>query len=47
MGVTWYMNSNLKLMGEYALVDIDRLNGAGASLDAEFEIIQGRAMFTF
>ncbi len=47
IGVTWYMNSNLKMMGEYAMVDIDRLNGAGASLDAEFDILQGRMMFTF
>jgi phosphate-selective porin OprO and OprP len=47
VGLTWYMNANLKVMGEYAMVDIDRLNGAGASLDADFDIIQGRAMFTF
>jgi phosphate-selective porin OprO/OprP len=47
LGVTWYINSNLKMMGEYAMVDIDRLNGAGASLSTEFDIVQGRAMFTF
>lgn len=47
LGVTWYLNSNLKVMGEYAMVDIDRLNGAGASLDADFDIVQGRFMFTF
>ena len=47
VGVTWYINSNLKMMGEYSMVDIQRLNGAGASLDADFDIIQGRAMFTF
>jgi phosphate-selective porin OprO/OprP len=47
VGVTWYINSNLKMMGEYSMVDIERLNAAGASLDTEFDIIQGRAMFTF
>lgn len=47
VGLTWYMNSNLKMMGEYAMVDIERLNGAGASLDAEFNVLQGRMMFTF
>ena len=47
VGLTWYMNSNLKMMGEYSMVEIERLNGAGASLDADFDIIQGRVMFTF
>jgi phosphate-selective porin OprO/OprP len=54
VGVTWYINSNLKMMGEYSMVDIDRIRtGASAgtvtdgSLAAEFDIIQGRAMFTF
>jgi phosphate-selective porin OprO/OprP len=59
VGLTWYLNSNLKIMGEYAMVDIDRINSAGAgnvctaattqclSLDAEFDILQGRFMFTF
>jgi phosphate-selective porin OprO and OprP len=47
VGVTWYINNNIKMMGEYAMVDIDRLNGAGQSLNAEFEIIQTRVMFTF
>jgi len=47
LGVTWYLNSNLKLMGEYSMVNVDRLNAAGVSLDADFDIIQGRAMFTF
>jgi len=47
LGVTWYMNANLKLVGEYAMVDINRLNAAGASLDTDFEIVQGRVQFTF
>jgi phosphate-selective porin OprO/OprP len=54
IGLTWYMNANLKLMGEYAMVDIDRIrNGALAgtvtdgSLDADFDIVQGRFQFTF
>jgi phosphate-selective porin OprO/OprP len=47
MGVTWYINSNLKMMGEYSMVDIERLDAAGLSLNTEFEVIQGRAMFTF
>jgi phosphate-selective porin OprO/OprP len=47
VGLTWYLNSNLKMMGEYSMVDIDRLNGAGVSLDAEFDIYQGRFLFTF
>ena len=45
--MTWYLNANLKVMGEYSMVEIDRLNGAGASLDADFDIIQSRFMFTF
>ncbi len=47
LGVTWYMNSNLKMMAEYNMVEVDRLNAAGASLDADFDVIQGRMMFTF
>jgi len=47
LGVTWYMNANLKMMAEYNMVDIERLNSAGASLDAEFDILQGRLMVTF
>jgi phosphate-selective porin OprO and OprP len=50
IGLTWYVNANLKMMGEYAMVEIDR-NGTGAlqadSLDAEFDILQSRLMFTF
>jgi phosphate-selective porin OprO/OprP len=47
VGLTWYLNANLKTYLEYSMVDIERLNAAGASLDAEFDVIQGRAMFTF
>ena len=47
IGLNWYLNNNLKLMTEYSMVDIDRLNAAGASLDAEFDILQGRMQFTF
>jgi phosphate-selective porin OprO/OprP len=47
LGVTWYMNSNLKMMAEYNMVEIERLNSAGASLDADFDVLQGRMMFTF
>lgn len=47
LGVTWYLNSNLKMMGEYSMVDIERRNATVGALDAEFDIIQGRAMFTF
>lgn len=47
VGLTWYVNNNMKLQGEYAMVEIDRLNAAGVSLNAEFDIIQTRMMFTF
>ncbi|MCE9523619.1 MAG: OprO/OprP family phosphate-selective porin [Alphaproteobacteria bacterium] len=49
VGVTWYMNSNLKLMGEYSMVDIEKISTAAgfASQDAEFDIVQGRVQFTF
>lgn len=55
LGVTWYINSNFKIMGEYSMVDIDRIAGAtpgdtfvdNQSLSTEFDIVQGRAMFTF
>lgn len=47
LGATWYMNANLKLMAEYNMVEVERLNAAGVSLDAEFDVIQGRMMFTF
>jgi phosphate-selective porin OprO/OprP len=50
VGLTWYMNSNLKIMGEYSMVDIDRNSAAGVldgNRDAEFDIYQGRFMFTF
>jgi phosphate-selective porin OprO/OprP len=50
VGVTWYINNNLKMMGEYAMVEIDR-NGTAAAqenaFDADFDVIQGRMMFTF
>jgi phosphate-selective porin OprO/OprP len=47
IGLTWYMNANLKAQAEWAMVDIDRISGAGADLSAEFDILQGRVMFTF
>jgi phosphate-selective porin len=47
LGVTWYMNSNLKLQAEYNMVDISRLDSAGASLDANFNVVQGRMQFAF
>lgn len=47
IGLTWYLNANFKMMGEYSMVEIDRLSGAGTSLDADFDIIQSRVMFTF
>jgi phosphate-selective porin OprO/OprP len=47
IGVTWYMNANLKTQAEWAMVDIDRISGGGADLSAEFDILQGRIMFTF
>jgi phosphate-selective porin OprO and OprP len=54
VGITWYMNANLKLMAEYAMVDIDKIrDGASAgtvtdgSQDADFDIVQGRVQFTF
>lgn len=47
VGATWYMNSNLKMMAEYNMVEVERLNAAGANLNADFEVIQGRMMFTF
>ena len=47
LGVTWYMNANMKMMAEYNMVEVERLNSAGASLDADFDILQGRLMLTF
>jgi len=47
VGATWYMNANLKMMAEYNMVDVTRLNAAGASLDTSFDVVQGRMMFTF
>jgi phosphate-selective porin len=47
LGVTWYLNSNLKLQAEYNMVDITRLDAAGASLNANFDVIQGRMQFAF
>jgi phosphate-selective porin OprO/OprP len=57
IGLTWYLNANFKIMAEYAMVDIERRSNAADniatpavienSLDSEFDIIQGRFMFTF
>jgi phosphate-selective porin OprO/OprP len=57
LGVTWYLNSNIKLMTEYAMVDIDRQTNVidniltptinENDLSSSFDIIQGRMMFTF
>ena len=47
LGVTWYLNSNLKLQAEYNMVDVNRLSAAGTSLDANFDVIQGRMQFAF
>ncbi len=47
VGATWYMNANFKLMAEYNMVEVERLNAAGQSLDADFDVIQGRMQFTF
>lgn len=47
IGLNWYLNSNLKLMTEYAMIDIDRDTYGVTSLDADFDIVQGRMQFTF
>lgn len=47
IGVTWYMNSNVKVMAEYNMVEVERLSPTGANLDADFDVIQGRLSFTF
>lgn len=47
IGVTWYLNANLKMMGEYAMVDVNRQGYAGENLNAEFDIVQGRMQFGF
>ena len=57
LGLTWYLNANLKLMTEYAMVSIDRqayvaddpltLTINENDLNSEFDIIQGRLQFTF
>lgn len=59
VGLTWYMNANLKMMAEYNMVDVERIGAAGGgnvctvntiqcqSLDASFDVVQGRMMFTF
>jgi phosphate-selective porin OprO/OprP len=47
IGLTWYINANMKMMTEYNMVEIERLNAAGASLNAQFDVLQGRMMFTF
>jgi phosphate-selective porin OprO/OprP len=50
LGVNWFLNTNLKLMAEYAMVDVERQSAAGVAnngLGAEFDIIQGRMQFSF
>jgi phosphate-selective porin OprO/OprP len=50
VGVNWFLNNNLKMVGEYAMVDVDRQSAAGAinnNRGADFDIIQGRMQFTF
>lgn len=47
IGVTWYMNSNVKMMAEYNKVEVERLGPTGANLDADFDVVQGRISFTF
>ena len=52
IGLNWYLNTNLKLMTEYSMVDIERSSTAAPVapnnlLDASFEVVQGRMQFTF
>jgi len=50
IGLNWYMNTNLKMQFEYALVDVARDSAPGmldGGLDAEFDIYQSRVQFTF
>lgn len=57
VGLTWYLNANLKLMTEYAMVSIDRqanivdnpatLTINENDLSSDFDIVQGRLQFTF
>jgi phosphate-selective porin OprO/OprP len=50
IGMNWFPNTNLKLVAEYAMVEIERDSAAGTlngALDAEFDIIQGRMQFSF
>jgi phosphate-selective porin OprO/OprP len=47
VGLNWYINTNLKLMAEFAWVDIERMTYPGLDLDAEFNVVQGRLQFGF
>lgn len=50
IGINWVPNANLRLVTEYAMVDVDRDSAAGTlnnALDAKFDIIQGRVQFSF
>lgn len=46
-GLNWYLNANLRMMLDYALVDVERLNSAGSEKGQDLSIVQGRVQFAF
>ncbi len=47
VGVNWYLNNNIRLMFDYSMVDVDRLNAAGADVGQELDIFGMRTQFAF
>jgi phosphate-selective porin OprO/OprP len=47
VGLNWYPNRTVRFLLDYQWADIDRLNGAGADIGADFQALSLRSQVAF
>ena len=45
-GLNWYLSNNIRMMLDYMLIDVNKLNGAGQQVGQEFNAVGTRLQFT-
>ena len=47
VGVNWYLNNNIRMMFNYLMIDVNRLNSAGLQQGQNLDAAEARLQFAF